>query len=58
MFCARASLSTCSIVNILPYDIVLFATSEVDLHFVLNILEIWREEWRLEVNLSKTNFLM
>ena len=47
------------LINILLYadDIVLFATSEVDLQLLLNIVEIWCEKWRLEVNLSKTNIL-
>ena len=45
--------------NILLYadDIVLFAENELDLQFLLNIVETWCEKWRLEVNLTKTNIL-
>ena len=48
-----------TLLNILLYadDIVLFAENELDLQFLLNIVEIWCEKWRLEVNLSKTNIL-
>ena len=38
-------------------DIVLFAENELDLQFLLNIVETWCEKWRLEVNLTKTNIL-
>ena len=38
-------------------DIVLFAENEEDLQSLLNIVEIWCEKWRLEVNLTKTNIL-
>ena len=48
-----------SLLNILMYadDIVLFASNEVDLQYLLNIVEVWCEKWRLEVNLTKTNIL-
>ena len=48
-----------ALVNILLYadDIVLFASNEADLQFLLNIVEIWCEKWRLEVNMTKTNIL-
>ena len=48
-----------TLINILLYadDIVLFAENEADLQFLINIVEIWCEKWRLEVNLSKTNIL-
>ena len=48
-----------TLLNILLYadDIVLFASSEVDLQYLLNIVETWCEKWRLEVNLTKTNIL-
>ena len=48
-----------SLLSILLYadDIVLFAETELDLQFLLNIVEIWCEKWRLEVNLTKTNIL-
>ena len=47
------------LVNILLYadDIVLFASNEIDLQHLLNIVEIWCGKWRLEVNLTKTNIL-
>ena len=48
-----------ALLNILLYadDIVLFANDEEELQLLLNIVEIWCEKWRLEVNLSKTNIL-
>ena len=48
-----------TLINILLYadDIVLFAETEADLQFLLNIVETWCEQWRLEVNLTKTNIL-
>ena len=48
-----------TLINILLYadDIVLFAENEIDLQSLLNIVEIWCEKWRLEVNLTKTNIL-
>ena len=48
-----------TLLNILLYadDIVLFAENETDLQFLLNIVEIWCQKWRLEVNLTKTNIL-
>ena len=48
-----------TLINILLYadDIVLFAENEADLQSLLNIVEIWCEKWRLEVNLTKTNIL-
>jgi hypothetical protein len=48
-----------TLINILLYadDIVLFAESEIDLQSMLNIVEVWCEKWRLEVNLTKTNIL-
>ena len=36
---------------------MLFASNEVDLQYLLNIVEVWCEKWRLEVNLTKTNIL-
>ena len=46
-------------INILAYadDIVLLATNETDLQFLLFIVEKWCSKWRLEVNLSKTNVM-
>ena len=48
-----------TLLNILLYadDIVLFAENETDLQLLLNIVEIWCQKWRLEVNLTKTNIL-
>ena len=48
-----------TLINILLYadDIVLFAENEADLQSLLNIVEIWCQNWRLEVNLTKTNIL-
>ena len=48
-----------TLISILLYadDIVLFAENEADLQSLLNIVEIWCEKWRLEVNLTKTNIL-
>ena len=45
--------------NILLYadDIVLMASQETDLQFLLNIVENWCRKWRLEVNLAKTNVM-
>ena len=45
--------------NILLYadDIVLLASQETDLQFLLNIVENWCRKWRLEVNLAKTNVM-
>ena len=45
--------------NILMYadDIVLLAENEADLQSLLLIVEKWCKEWRLEVNLTKTNIL-
>ena len=46
-------------VNILLYadDIVLLAENEEDLQFLLFIVENWCKNWRLEVNLTKTNIM-
>ena len=46
-------------VNILLYadDIVLLAKNEQDLQLLLFLVENWCKEWRLEVNLTKTNIL-
>ena len=38
-------------------DIVLFAQNELDMQSLLEIVEVWCKNWRLEVNLSKTNIL-
>ena len=48
-----------TLLNILLYadDIVLFAKNEADLQFLLNIVELWCQKWRLEVNLTKANIL-
>ena len=48
-----------TLINILLYadDIVLFASNEMDLQYLLNIVEIWCQKWRLEVNMTKTNVL-
>ena len=45
--------------NILLYadDIVLMAKNEEDLQFLLFLVENWCKDWRLEVNLTKTNIL-
>ena len=45
--------------NILLYadDIVLLAKNEQDLQFLLFLVENWCKDWRLEVNLTKTNIL-
>ena len=45
--------------NILLYadDIVLLAKNEPDLQFLLFLVETWCKNWRLEVNLAKTNIL-
>ena len=45
--------------NILLYadDIVLMAKNELDLQFLLFLVETWCKNWRLEVNLAKTNIL-
>ena len=46
-------------INILLYadDIVLLAKTEVDLQFLLYLVENWCRNWRLEVNLTKTNVM-
>ena len=46
-------------VNILLYadDIVLLAKNEMDLQFLLLLVENWCIKWRLEVNLTKTNIV-
>ena len=56
---ADIDVTEVNIINILLYadDIVLLAENEPDLQFLLNIVEIWCEKWRLEVNLAKTNIL-
>ena len=48
-----------TIIRILLYadDIVLFAQNEEDLQSLLFVVEIWCQNWRLEVNLAKTNIL-
>ena len=38
-------------------DIVLFADNEQDLQFLLNLVENWCKNWKLEVNLGKTNVM-
>ena len=45
--------------NVLLYadDIVLLAETELDLQFLLFLVEVWCKNWRLEVNLAKTNIL-
>ena len=47
------------LVNILLYadDIVLFTETENDMQDLLNIVQNWCQNWRLEVNLSKTNIM-
>ena len=47
------------VISILLYadDIVLFAQNEEDMQSLLFIVEIWCQNWRLEVNLAKTNIL-
>ena len=49
-----------TLINILLYadDIVLFAENEADLQSLLNIVEIWCQNWRLEVNLTKQIFFI
>ena len=46
-------------INILLYadDIVLLAKSEHDLQSLLFLVENWCQNWRLEVNLTKTNIM-
>ena len=46
-------------ISILLYvdDVVLFAENEADMQSLLVIVETWCRNWRLEVNLSKTNIL-
>ena len=46
-------------INILLYadDIVLLAKSEHDLQYLLFLVENWCRNWRLEVNLTKTNIM-
>ena len=46
-------------INILLYadDIVLLAKSEHDLQSLLFLVENWWQNWRLEVNLTKTNIM-
>ena len=53
------NIDTSALLNILLYadDIVLFVSNELGLQYLLNIVEIWCEKWRLEVNLTKTNIL-
>ena len=45
--------------NILLYadDIVLLTSNEEDMQFLLNLVEVWCSNWRLEVNLTKTNVM-
>ena len=45
--------------NILLYadDLILMASNENDLQFLLNIVENWCTKWRLEVNLTETNVM-
>ena len=52
-------LDTETFVNILLYadDIVLLASNENDLQLLLLIVENWCKDWRLEVNLTKTNVM-
>ena len=47
------------LISILMYadDIVLLSSNELDLQELLFIVEKWCLQWRLEVNLSKTNIL-
>ena len=56
---SNENITEATLLNILLYadDIVLFASNEQDLQFLLNIVETWCEKWRLEVNLTKTNIL-
>ena len=46
-------------INILLYadDIVLLAKTEADLQFLLFLVENWCRNWRLEVNLTKSNVM-
>ena len=52
------TLDPLTFINILFYadDIVLLAKDEGDLQSLLTIVETWCQNWRLEVNLTKTNF--
>ena len=47
------------VISILMYadDVVLFAKNELDMQSLLDIVQVWCENWRLEVNLAKTNIL-
>ena len=53
------NIAESTLVNILLYadDIVMFASNEMDLQILLNIVEDWCQKWKLEVNLTKTNIL-
>ena len=48
------TIAESTLVNILLYadDIVLFASNEMDLQILLNIVENWCTKWRLEVNFT------
>ena len=52
-------LDSDTFLNVLLYadDIVLLAKNEEDLQFLLFLVENWCKDWRLEVNLTKTNIL-
>ena len=52
-------LDPSTFLNILLYadDIVLMAKNEQDLQFLLFLVEGWCSDWRLEVNLTKTNIM-
>jgi hypothetical protein len=52
-------LDSTTFINILLYadDIVLLAKTENDLQFLLFLVETWCKNWRLEVNLTKTNIM-
>ena len=54
-----AGIDEVTLVNILLYadDIVLLSENECDMQRLLDMVQEWCENWRLEVNLSKTNIL-
>ena len=54
-----AGITETIVVNMLLYadDIVLFVKDEIDKQHLLYLVQIWCENWRLEINLSKTNVI-
>ena len=54
-----AGIRELTVIAILLYadDIVLFTGNEEDMQSLLHLVQEWFQNWRLEVNLSKTNIL-